>query len=306
MNPQQVRIVDPVLTTVVQGYRHTELVATALFPQVPVYKSGGQIVEFGKESFKLYNARRTPGSNTKRVQFGYLGKPFSLVQDALEGQVPREYLRDTSDMPSINLGTRSVNGAMRALAMTLESDSAQLATDAANYDSDHKVVLAGNDQWSDGAAKPMEDIETGKDVVRQSVGIYPNTLLLSAQAFKAVKSNPSVVERFKYTSHESITAEMLAGLWDLEKVVVGKAVAFNDDGTAIDIWGNTAVLAYVPSSPSGVEEPSYGYTYVMDSHPMVEKGYYDNQSKSWCYPVTFERVPVLSGILSGYLIQNPA
>ena len=306
MSANQVRVIDPVLTEIAQGYRHAEHVGHSLFPVVPVQVSGGQVLEFGKESFKLYQARRAPGTATKRVQFGYLGKSFALVQDALEGQVPREYLRDAAQTPGVDLSRRAVNSTLRALSLTLEYDQAQLATAAGNYDSNHKIALSGTDQWSDGSSDPASDIDTGKEAVRSSVGIYPNTLILSAQAFNAVKEHPKVVERFKYTSKDSVTPDMLAALWDLEKVSVGKAVAFDDAGNDIDIWGNNAVLAYVPLTSSGMEDPSFGYTYTMQNHPLVEKPYYENNAKSWIYPVTYERLPVLTGILSGYLIQTPA
>ncbi|MBF0370981.1 MAG: major capsid protein [Magnetococcales bacterium] len=306
MTSSQIRVVDPVLTNIAQGYRHADHVGTALFPTVPVEVSGGQVLEFGQESFKLYQARRAPGSTTKRIQFGYLGKSFALVQDALEQAVPREHMRDASQSPGVDMGQRAVNGTMRALSLTLEYDQAQLATTADNYDTDHKVALTGTDKWSDGASDPAGDINTGKEAIRTSVGIQPNTLLLSAQAYNAVKEHPNVVERFKYTSSESITPEMLAALWDLERVVVGRAVAFDDAGAVVDIWGNNAVLAHAPANPSGIEEPSFGYTYTMAGNPMVEKSYYENQTKSWVFPVTYERLPVLTGILSGYLIQNPA
>jgi hypothetical protein len=134
----------------------------------------------------------------------------------------------------------------------------------------------------------------------------PNTLALSAQAFNALKDHPTIVDRFKYTSSNSVTPDMLAAMLDLEQVVVGKAMAFDDAGNDTDIWGNNAILAYVPTAPSGLEDPSFGYTYTMDGHPLVEKPYYENNAKSWIFPVTYERIPVLSGILSGYLIQNPA
>ena len=303
MSASQVRVVDPVLSNVVQGYRHPEHVGMALFPRVPVMVSGGQVIEFGKESFKLYNARRAPGGNTKRVQFGYLGKPFALVQDALEGQVPREHLRDASRTPGIDLGTRASNTTMSSLSLALEHEQAQLARNAANYDANHQVDLAAA-KWTVDTNNPNADIETGKEAVRATVGLYPNTLLLSALAFKAAKNNAKVVERFKYTSRESITAEMLANLWDVERVVVGKAITFDDAGVATDVWGADAILAYVPPVPSNMEEPSYGYTYTMEGHPLVEQPYYDNNTKSWVYPVTYERVPVLSGITSGYLIRN--
>ncbi|MEO5341066.1 MAG: major capsid protein [Magnetococcus sp. MYC-9] len=306
MSSSQIRVLDPVLTEVAQGFRHEEHVGLTLFPRVMVQSSGGQVLEFGKESFKLYQARRAPGSATRRVQFGYLGRSFALVQDALEGQVPREYLRDAARIPGVELGQRAVRGTLRALSLTLEYDQARLATTASHYDSNHKLSLTGTDKWSDAGSDPSGDINTGKEAVRASVGVYPNTLLLSAQAFNALKEHPKVVDRFKYTSRDSVTPEMLAALWDLQRVVVGKAVAFDDVGNDLDIWGNNAVLAYVPANSSGMEDPSFGYTYTMQGHPLVEKPYYENNAKSWIYPVTYERLPVLTGMLSGFLIQTPA
>ncbi len=303
MNNQQVRVVDPILSNVALGYKHPEHVGSFLFPRVPVGVSGGQVIEFGKESFKLYNARRVPGGATKRVQFGYAGQPFALVQDSLEGQVPREHLRDAGKVPGIDLGTRSVNMVMGSLSLTLENDQAVLARDATKYDANHKLDLAAA-PWSADANNPITDIDTGREAVRSTVGIYPNTLVLSAKAFNAAKNNANVLNRFRYTSSDSVTPEMLAALWNLERVVVGKAISFDDAGVSTDIWGNDAILAYVPREASTVEEPSYGYTYTMEGHPLVEEPYYDQNTKSWIYPVTFERVPVLSGITSGFLFQN--
>jgi hypothetical protein len=53
MNPSQARVIDPVLTTVAQGYQNAEMIATALFPVVPVPLRGGNVITFGKESFML-------------------------------------------------------------------------------------------------------------------------------------------------------------------------------------------------------------------------------------------------------------
>jgi hypothetical protein len=304
MNASGVRVIDPILSTVAQGYQQADLVGSALFPRVPVEISGGQILEFGKESFKLYNARRAPGSGTKRISFGYLGKPFALVNEALEAPVPREFQRDAGVMPGIDLGQRAVLLCMRTMLLSLEAAQAALATDASQYDASHKITLAGASKWSDPASDPLAHIETGKEAIRQSVGIRPNTLLLSAQAFSAARNNPKIRDQYKYTTADSITVDMLARAFDVKRIVIGEAVVADDAGAISDIWGNNAVLAYVPDSPSGLEEPSYGYTYTMTGHPAVEEPYYDNNAKSWVYGVSFERVPVLSGITSGYLIQG--
>lgn len=303
MNNRQVRVIDPILSTHAQGYRHPEHVGMALFPRVPVAVSGGQILTFGKESFRDYNIRRTPGSATKRVQFGYAGKPFALVQDALEGVVPREHLRDASQTPGINLGQRATNNAMRIASLALEVEQATLARDASNYDSDHKVDLASS-KWTDDANNPAKDIRTGQEAIRETTGMEPNTLMLSAKAFAAMRENAKVLERFKYTSRDSVTTEMIAKLLDLDSVVVGRAVTAGSGDAFSDVWGGDAVLAYVPQQASSMEEPSYGYSYTMDGHPLVEQPYYDNNAKSWLYPATYERAPVISGMEAGYLFQN--
>jgi hypothetical protein len=303
---QGARVIDPILTNVAQGYRNSDFVGNVLFPRVPVMASGGQIIEFGKEAFYQYNLRRSPGGRTQRINFGYLGKPFSLLQDSVEVPVPREHLRDAAVVPGINMGSRAVGLGMKVVTKSLETDQAALATTAGNYDANHKLALAGATKWSVATGTPTADINTAREAIRSSVGVYPNVALLSAVAFNAAINNPNVLSRFQYTSSDVVTEEMLAKLWNLDKVVVGKAIAMTDANVASDIWGNNAVLAYVNLGSENAEEPSYGYTYAMEGNPLVEQPYWDASTKSWIYPVNYERAPVLSGITSGFLIQTPA
>ncbi|OIO04848.1 MAG: hypothetical protein AUJ49_02095 [Desulfovibrionaceae bacterium CG1_02_65_16] len=305
MNSSQVRVIDPILTTVVQGYKNADFVGSALFPRVPVSVAGGKIIEFGKEHFLSYQTQRAPGGTTKRITFGYLGKPYSVENHALNAPVPREYMRDASKVPGINLGTRAVNLVMRVMGLGLEIQQASLATDASQYGVNNKVTLSGTDKFSNDASDIFGTFDDGKEAVRSACGMYPNVALFGPKAFKATKRHPKVVDRFKYTSKESITADMLAAQLDLDKVVVGKAVMASDAGVMSDVWGNYIVLAYVPGQVSQMEEPSYGYTYTLEGHPIVETPFWDKDAKSWIYGVTDERVPVLSGIASGFLIINP-
>lgn len=306
MNLGQARVVDPVLSNHALGYKHPERVGSILFPRVDVDVTAGKVIEFGKESFLLYNARRAPGAATKQIDFGYLGKPYELVQDSLEGRVPREFARDAAAVPGIDLGLRAVGVVMQALTLTLEHDQATIATNPNTYDADHKTALAGADKWSTGTGTPIDDIETAKEAIRVSCGVYPNVMVVGALAYKALKNNATIVDRFKYTSADSITAVMLANLFELERVAVGKAVVANNDGGFTDVWGNNVVLAYAPQTPGGFEEPSFGYTYTMRQHPFVEAPYWDGNRKSWLYGVTYERQPVLAGMSAGYLIETPA
>lgn len=305
LSNQGVRVIDPILSTYVQGYKQAGLVGDNLFPVVPVDRNGGQILEFGKESFKLYNAARAPGSKTKRIELGYLGKPFALQHNALEAIVPREWLVDAV-VPGIDLAQLAIQTQMNALLLDREYDQAMLATTAANYDANHKVTLAGASKWSAATGNPKADIDAAREAIRSTTGQYPNTLLLSAVAFNALRNHPLIINRFQYVSAQSITTDMLANLLDIPEIYVGRAVLSTDSGVISDVWGNNAILAYVPEAPSNMAQPSFGYTYTMRNHPFVEAPYYDPTVKGWVYGVTNDYAPVLSGITSGFLIQTPA
>jgi hypothetical protein len=308
------RVIDPILTTVAQGYSTQEFVGEHLFPTVYVDVSGGQIIEFDRDAFRLYNSRRSPGANTGEVHFGHFGRPFALQNHRLQGVVPREHKRDVEQTASIDMGTVGVNSTMRALAMGLEVDRALLATAQANYPATHRVALAGATKWSAATGTPLTDVDAGREAIRQSCGLYPNVAIFSALAFNACKNNANVVQRFQYngaagTEASMITPAMLAGLFNIKKVVVGAAVYWNDANVPVDVWGNNVVLAYVPETAEGMRsmyDPSYGYTYTMRGHPAAEVPVWDNDKASWKYPVSLERAPVLSGITAGYLIQAPA
>jgi hypothetical protein len=308
MNASQARVVDPILTEIARGYMHADRVGHVLFPRVDVLQSGGQILQFGKESFRRLNMRRAPGAQTQRVTFGYEGAPYVLVQDSLDVPIPREYMRDAKAVPGVDLGKRATNLGMEQVSLGLEIEQAELASNPDKYSVNQKLALTGSDKWSDPASNPEQDVRDAKEAVRRACGVDPNRMVISSPIFNALKFHPKIVDKFKYTSAESVTAAMLANIFDLEEVAVGKGV-FMDNGAEEsedfqDIWGNNAILAYTPTEVQGMEQPSYGYTYAMQNHPFVETPFWENDIRSWVYGVTYERRPVLAGVSAGFLIQN--
>lgn len=304
-NLSQTRVVDPILSTVAQGYKDAEFIGNALFPQVPVNVRGGKIIEFGTEDFKRYNLKRAPGGAIKSLTFGHEGKPFALEQDAIAGKVPFEHQQEAEAVPGIDLGRRAVRSSMKIILRSLEIAQAETARDAANYDAQHKVDLVAA-KWTNDANNPTANIDTGREAIADSIGIEPNTIVLSRKAYRAAKNNAKILERIKYTTRDSVTAEILAELWDLDRVVVGGGFYMADDGTPTQIWGADAVLAYVPPGAQDMEEPGYGYTYVYQGHPLVLQPYKSNTHQSWMYPTLMDRSVALSGMIAGYLLQNVA
>lgn len=308
MNPAQARVVDPVLTTVAQGYQNAEMVAGFLFPSVPVNLRAGNIITFGKEGFMLYQSQRAPGENTKRVRFGHAGAPYALVDYSLEGMVPVEIEQEAMNGPGIDLGARAVNEVQAIMALRHEKAAADIARTAGSYASSNKNTLSGSDQWSDYGATsdPIDDIEAAKSAVRAATGKRPNTIVMGAVVMDKVKHHPKIVDRIKYTGRDVATPELLASLFGVQRVVVGDAIYSNDAGTAFtDVWGKDVVVAYtnLASAQSG-GLPSYGYTYQLSGYPQVEDPYYDRNAKSWVYPVTRSEAPVLASAAAGFLFTN--
>lgn len=297
MNAKQVRVIDPVLSTVARGYSDPQFVGDYLFPVVPVHASGGQIIEFDKSSWKKVNARRAPGGDIAVVEYGYAGKPFSLKQDSLRGKVPREHLRDGAVVPGINHATIAVNTTMSMIKRGQETEQATLATDASKYAATNKIDLTAS-SWNDPDRNPVTDIKNGKLAIEDSCGFSPNTLVLSGAAWAAISNNPHTLGLFTRGEVENliITPAMLSAKLDVAQVVIGR---LKDASGAV--WGTHAVLAYTAVGSPSNALPSYGYTYQMDGNPVVEEVWFDKSCNSFMYPVNNEYEPVIAGADAGYL-----
>ena len=308
MSNSSARIIDPVLTAVAQGFKHPTFVGSSLFPRVPVNSRGGKIVSFSKEDFMLYNTGRSPGQNTKRVQFGYTAGNYALESHSLEGTLPIETMQEANAVPGIDASRMTISKMQNIIAMRLEKAQADVARTLASYAASNKITRSGTAQWSDltsGVSDPIADIETGKEAVRKKIGMRPNTGVIGAAVMEKLKQHPKIVDRMKYTGRDVATVEILASLFGLKYLSVGEGVFSDDAGAFSDIWGKDVVLAYTETG-SLVEmgAPSYGYTYQLDGYPVVEEPYFDRNTKSWIYPVTDEVAPVIAGADAGYLIQN--
>ncbi|WP_311515270.1 hypothetical protein [Oligella urethralis] len=305
MNPSQTRIVDPILSKVVRGFSQEELIGNIIFPRVPVAAYGGKIIEFGKEAFRLVNSRRAPGAATKRIGFGYEGKPYVIIPSALEAIVPREMMRDASQVPGIDLASRAIQLVSNVMALNHEHECASLALNASSYGSDNKITYTASDSWYADTSNPLKDINEAKEAIRAATGRYPNLLTLSPSALSALKTHPTLLKRVQGVVIDALTIKQLEGILEIDRIVVGKGVLASDDDNFSDVWRKDAHLCFSDPSPSPNRElPSFGYTYFIEGHPMVEKPYWEENIKSWVYGVSDDNAPVIAGAGAGYLFQN--
>lgn len=306
INTRQAQVIEPILTAHARGYTNPEAMYPELFPRVTIPQRSMRVLKFGKEDFRIMNTRRAPGGNVKRVTYGFSDEPVTLVQDALDAVVPRE-VQEAADLPGVDVATGAVNMVLNVVDLGHEVAARNLALDANKYAASNKQALSGSDKWSDPTADMFEQIEDAKLAVAKRIGREPNTLFLGRDVFGAAKKNAKLKDQFKYTGSESVSVEMLAKYFDVERVVVGRAGFLAEDAPETAdiefVWAGACLLAFVNRSGSYLS-PGFGYTYELSGYPIVEQPEWDKSIRSWTYGTTTERAPQLTGADAGFLFTG--
>ena len=307
---------NPILTSLLLGLGQGTMVAEKLFPRLPQALSSVTLAQLGNERLKRYNLRRAPGGPTKRVDIKFDGKTYNLAQYSVEVPMPRELIREADESRKLNVSNHldvskiAMVTANDILGLGYELEVAELATTSGTYAAGHVTALAGATKWSASTGTPVTDIRAAANTIRKKIGKRPNRLTLSPDAKLALETNPEVKSYLPTTQMGVATLEQIAKICEVEEVVCGDAVWIDSADAGQDVWGNNAVLAYVPKiggngSEISLAEPGFGFTNVIEGHPFAETPWFDNSAKSWIYGATFERLPNVAYNTAAFLFQNP-
>lgn len=306
---QELKVVDPVLTSVVQKYTNASFVGEKLFPRIYVDARSGRLIKWGKHNFAQYRTRRAPGSPTNRRTIGsYSSDRYELFQDSIEVEVTREDLEEVkaSDVP-FNMQREAVEASMTTVMLNLEIEQASLATNPANYDPAHVNALAGTDQFDDPASSIIRHFQVASETIRRKTGQRPNVAVFSPQALLAACDHPEIRAYLAPTSSAKATIQDLARILGLDEIHEGASVLIDptDPNAQFgDIWSNTVTLAIVPKVVTSRKSLSFGYTYTLKNYPVAEEPYVDRNHKCWYFPATSERSPEITSMEAGYLMTN--
>ena len=305
MNIRQAGIADPVLTAIALGWEPDQsLVGDTLFPVVNVDSRTGKLLVFGKEAYQVISTKRAPGSAVKRYQVSYGEQDYILSDYSLEAVVPNE-IADELGMVGIQAASDAVMVTRSKMALEREKEAAVLATTAENFPAGNKDTLSGADQWSHADSNPFAAVEAAKNAIRAKIGKRPNVLIVGPHVLSALRTHPMVLDRLSTASDRPpATIAQLQSLFEIASVQEGAATE-EVNGSFVDLWGKSAVFAYVnPKSASERGSMSFGHTYNLRGRPIVEVGYEDRPNKSMIYPVTDARRRYLVGNTAGFLFSD--
>lgn len=283
-NPTQSDLhVNVPLTNVSVAYMQDKstFVADKVFPRVPVQKQSDLYWKYSKSDWRRTDAqKRAPGTETVgtgwRVDTGqYFAQVWGVHKD-IDDQI-----RANADS----------NWSLDRDSTTFVTNQLLLRRDLDWNDAYFKTGVWGTDlagvasspnstqflQWSDAASDPIVQFANLQTEFILQAGRKANTLVLGAETITALKNHPDIIDRIKYTQRGVVTTDLLASLFDVDKVLVSYASYTNvaerndareqDANASYSFMTNSkgALLCYTPDTPS-LMTPAAGYTFTWNGY----------------------------------------
>ena len=254
--------VDAILTQMSVAYMQEAFafVASRAFPQVSVAKQSDKYFVYDQaDFFRDQVQRRADGTQSAGTGYSLSTASYSAEVYALHKDIG-DQTRANADAP-LDMDMDATRFLTQQMLIRQEVEWAASAFTTGVWGSD---VTPGT-LWSAASSTPIADVETAKNTVLTNTGYVPNTVIMSYKVFSALMDNADIVDRIKYTSQESVTEDLLARLFNVDRVLI-MAGTYNtaaNGATASysQIGDRDALVCYTPANP-GLMVPSAGYTMV--------------------------------------------
>lgn len=279
-------------------------VAAASYPVIPQ-----------EVMLKLPDVSRAPRGHYSRDDWEYERGIFSTSEKG------REELIDDSERKLMDQeapGASDLIAVERAWKFIMKAQEKRISSKV--FDASTFSAVSVTNEWDDpDNAVPVEDVNTGKLVMRSACGMLPDVLVISYYTFQKLKNVDSIVNLLKYTfpmlKMNKMTTTELAAVFDVPRVLVGGAV-YDSAGKGItanitDIWDNEYAALVKISSGADLRQPGFGRTFLWTADspqdPVVEQ-YREEQVRSDVFRVrhTCDEVLMQSKNDSGSVVSNIA
>jgi hypothetical protein len=120
-------------------------------------------------------------------------------------------------------------------------------------------------------ATPIDDVEAAVVKVYDGTGLWPNTLIINRKVFRRLRNCDQIIDRIASqgsgspTKSSDITAEMLARVFDLDRVLVagGSKNSANEGqaATPAQIWDSEYAMVARLATTNNIKEPCVGRSF---------------------------------------------
>mgnify|MGYP001565041486 CR=1 FL=1 len=241
--------IDQALTDVSIAYRNLDYVADSLFPPRPVDKQSNKYLIYSKDRFRAIDDARRPGARANEIEWTLSTDTYYCEGHALAQAIPDE-LRANADA-ALDIDIDTTETLTDLIYLQREILAAAKAINTTTFSAQRKTAAA----WDTSPSTPISDVEAAKVAIMLATGKMPNKLLLSYPVFQKIRNHASIIARVQFAQRAlpaDISSAMLAAAFDVEQVLVAKAIKNTANEAAADsmdwVWGKNAFLCYAPSA----------------------------------------------------------
>lgn len=257
--------IDAPLSNLVVGFEPQGLIVNDLYPVINVAKQSDLYYEYTKGDFFRIpeTTARAPKTKGRTVEFSVSSKAYYASNYALVEEMSYEVMAN-ADTP-LKLKEKAARNLTNLLMLDYEVRVADQLTTGSNLGS----FSTPGSLWSSSAAgtsDPFGDMQTAKSAIRSTTGLEANTIILGRQVYDALIRHADIIDRIKYVQKGVVTADVLASLFDVDRVLVGNSIKnTGSEGLAdsfSDVWGKNCVLAHLTrGADADGRNPSLGYSF---------------------------------------------
>lgn len=294
--------INAYLSEVARGYSNNSFIAESLFPVINSDLEKVDIFEFNKEAFQVYDTERAIRAYSNVISpKGFKKHTTTLTEHDLA--YPIDY-REEEEARKIKLQVHATNVVTQGLLLKLETQCAALAQDPTKYPATNKIALSGTSQFTHKDSDPVGVIDDAKDAISRQIGQDPNTLVMGQEVWESLKRNESLKGLIANSTNKIVTLDLLKEFFEVENIVIGKAIYSNASDQFERVWGNNIILAYVPKLNARTEyDPAFAYTIRKKDALQIDE--YEKEGNKVRYiRATDIYTPFLVGAEAGYLISN--
>ena len=242
----------------------------------------GRTLVFGKEAFAAQSFLRSPGSNIQKVSNEFGTRSFALRQEAISWSIAEEVAAEAKNgAAAIDLRAYAAKDAANRLMQSWEVQVAAKVQDITQYESGNVLDLATYNGGADQFNSPTSDVEVLMDAMKEQVrrqsSVYPNKMVLSPDAFNALKRNKRIRDFMQRGI--LVNEKSLAEIFGLDEIRVARRLKLNQEtGKLENIYNNVAILFYHPSGATdgftpaldaNYGTPAFAYTYSLSGYPIA-------------------------------------
>ena len=263
--------IDRALTNISVAYMQSAdaFIADKVFPIVPVSKRSDIYFQYSKaDMFRNEVQERGRGAESAGGNWNLTeADPYFCRRYAYHYDITEEE-RANYDAP-INVERDTTEWLAHKMLLHREVQFTDKFFKTGVWGKDITVDGTTIKKWSDPASDPIKMVNEVMLEMAENTGMKPNFAIMAPDVFYALKNHDAIIDRIKYTQKGIVTADLIASLFEVDKIFIPWGIenagpqtpGYDEENTDMKfLYKGQMLLGHRTARPS-LKSPTAGYIF---------------------------------------------